>query len=119
MQLAKGSIHAAIQTLIRTAGTSDDELSEILLAGAFGNYIRVESAIRIGLIPPVLKERVKSVGNAAGAGARLALLSDQEMQQARELARKAIHLELAVSPDYQMELMERMMFPEQGLGIRD
>lgn len=110
MQLAKGSIHAAIQTLIHTAGTTDDDLSEILLAGAFGNYIRVESAIRIGLIPPVKKDIVKSIGNAAGAGARLVLLSDLEMQQARELARKAIHLELAVSPDYQMELMERMMF---------
>ena len=111
LQLAKGSIHAAIQTLIRTAGTTDDELSEILLAGAFGNYIRVESAIRIGLIPEVSIERVKSVGNAAGAGARLALLCQQEMEQARTLAKSAVHLELAVSPDYQTELMERMIFP--------
>ncbi len=119
MQLAKGSIHAAIQTLIRTAGATDNDLDEILLAGAFGNYIRVESAIRIGLIPPVSESIVKSVGNAAGAGARLALLSDKEMQQARELAAKAIHLELAVSPDYQMELMERMMFPSaQELASR-
>lgn len=110
VQLAKGSIHAAIQTLIRAAGTTDDELSEILLAGAFGNYIKVESAIRIGLIPAVPKERVRSVGNAAGAGARLALLCEHEMEQANELARQAEHLELAVSPDYQMELMERMMF---------
>ena len=118
MQLAKGSIHAAIQTLIRTAGTTDDDLDEILLAGAFGNYIRVESAIRIGLIPPVAKEIVRSVGNAAGAGARLALLSDLEMQQARELAHIATHLELAVSPDYQMELMDRMMFPEAAASTR-
>lgn len=113
LQLAKGSIHAAIQTLIRTAGTTDNELSEILLAGAFGNYIRVESAIRIGLIPDIDKEKVLSIGNAAGAGARLALLSEQEMDTARKLALNAEHLELAVSPDYQMELMERMMFPEE------
>lgn len=111
LQLAKGSIHAAIQTLIRTAGITDADLSEILLAGAFGNYIRVESAIRIGLIPAVPRDRVLSIGNAAGAGARLALLSVHEMETARQLARKAVHLELAVSPDYQMELMERMMFP--------
>ena len=117
LQLAKGSIHAAIQTLIRTAGTIDDELDEILLAGAFGNYIRVESAMRIGLIPSVGIERVKSIGNAAGAGARLALLCEQEMQEARELARSAQHLELAVSPDYQMELMERMMFPPTPCGL--
>jgi uncharacterized 2Fe-2S/4Fe-4S cluster protein (DUF4445 family) len=111
LQLAKGSIHAAIQTLIRAAGTDDSELSEILLAGAFGNYIRVESAIRIGLIPAIDKERVTSIGNAAGAGARLALLSERETELASRLARSAEHLELAVSPDYQMELMERMMFP--------
>lgn len=113
VQLAKGSIHAAIQTLIHAAGTTDDELSEIMLAGAFGNYIGVESAIRIGLIPSIAKERVISIGNAAGAGARLALLSVQEMNLARELAAKAIHLELSVSPDYQMELMERMMFTQE------
>jgi len=111
MQLAKGSIHAAIQTLIRTAGASDDDLCDLLLAGAFGNYIRVESAIRIGLIPCIDRSKVISIGNAAGAGARLALVCDAEMDAARRLARKAEHLELAVSPDYQMELMERMMFP--------
>lgn len=115
-QLAKGSIHAAIQTLIHAAGTSDNELTEILLAGAFGNYISVESAIRIGLIPDIPAINVKSIGNAAGAGARLALLCEQEMEQARTLARSAQHLELAVSPDYQMELMERMMFPS-GINI--
>lgn len=112
LQLAKGSIHAAIQTLIAIAGTSDDELSQILLAGAFGNYIRVESAIRIGLIPPVDPGVVVSIGNAAGAGARLALLCEQEMDLARDLAASAKHIELAVSAQYQMELMERMMFPE-------
>lgn len=111
LQLVKGSIRAAIQTLICTAGASVDELSEVLLAGAFGNYIRVESAVRIGLIPAVGRDKVISVGNAAGAGARLALLSHYEADVAKELARNARHLELAVSPDYQMELMECMMFP--------
>lgn len=111
LQLAKGSIHAAIQTLIKAAGISDDNLDEILLAGAFGNYIRVESAIRIGLIPSIPIDRVQSVGNAAGAGARLALLSEAEMEYAVELAKSAHHLELAISSDYHMELMERMMFP--------
>lgn len=111
LQLAKGSIHAAIQTLIKAAGISDDDLDEILLAGAFGNYIRVESAIRIGLIPSIPVQCVHSIGNAAGAGARLALLCEWEMEYARELAKSAHHLELAISSDYQMELMERMMFP--------
>ncbi|MCL5105230.1 MAG: ASKHA domain-containing protein [Armatimonadetes bacterium] len=117
MQLAKGSIHAAIQTLIRSAGTTDDELSQILLAGAFGNYIRVESAIRISLIPEIDKSKVISIGNAAGAGARLALLCEHELELARQLALNAEHLELAISPDYQMELMDRMMFPASQLTV--
>ncbi len=117
LQLVKGSIHAAIQSLVKEAGIDDSDIDEIMLAGAFGNYISVESAIRIGLIPWVDAEKVISIGNAAGAGARLALLCDDEMQRARDIARGARHLELAVSPHYQMELMERMMFPEKGAFV--
>jgi len=113
LQLAKGSIHAAIRSIISWAGADIDDVSEIMLAGAFGNYIRVESAIRIGLIPDVGIENVSSIGNAAGAGSRLALLCDHEMATARKLAATAKHLELAVSPAYQMELMDQMMFPEK------
>ncbi len=51
------------------------------------------------------------MGNAAGAGSRLALLSEKEMEVARHLARSADHIELGASPDYQMELMDKMMFP--------
>lgn len=111
LQLAKGSIHAAIQTMIKEAGATDDDLSEILLAGAFGNYIGVGSAIRIGLIPAIDINKVNSIGNAAGVGAKLALLSEVEMEIARQLASSAKHIELAASSDYQNELMERMLFP--------
>ncbi|MEN6356224.1 MAG: ASKHA domain-containing protein [Armatimonadota bacterium] len=117
MQLAKGSIHAAIQTLVKTAGISDSDLDQILLAGAFGSYIRVESAIRIGLIPDISPDKVVSIGNAAGAGAKLALLCEKEMELGRQLARMAEHVELAVSPYYQMELMERMMFPANAVVL--
>lgn len=112
LQLAKGSIHAAIQTLIQSAGASDEDIGQILLAGAFGNYIRVESAIRIGLIPAIEREKVISIGNAAGSGSKLALICEAEMQLARNLAKQAKHIELATSPYYQIELMERMLFPE-------
>ena len=113
LQLAKGSIHAAIRSIISWAGAEVDDVTEIMLAGAFGNYIRVESAIRIGLIPDVGVDNVSSIGNAAGAGARLALQCNHEMETARKLASGAKHLELAVSPAYQMELMDQMMFPEK------
>ena len=74
VQLAKGSILAAATLLCRHAGLSPGDLGEVLIAGAFGNYIRKSSALRIGLLPAVDPERVRFVGNAAGVGARLALL---------------------------------------------
>lgn len=110
LQLAKGSIRAAIETLVYAAGAACDDLSEILLAGAFGNYIGVDSAVRIGLIPNIGREKVVPVGNAAGAGAKLALLSESEMNLAKKIAADAIHVELALSSDYQTALIENMLF---------
>jgi uncharacterized 2Fe-2S/4Fe-4S cluster protein (DUF4445 family) len=112
LQLAKGSIRAAIETLLRVAGASSENLSEILLAGAFGNYIRMESAVRIGLIPPIDIGRIVPVGNAAGAGAKLALISVRERDRASRLAERIEHVELASHPDYENEFMDNMVFPE-------
>lgn len=114
LQLAKGSIRAAIETLLHVAGTQHEELSEIVLAGAFGNYIRKESAVRIGLIPPIDTDRIIPVGNAAGAGAKLALISVGERERAGKLAERTEHIELACHPDYQNELMDKMLFPEMA-----
>jgi len=111
VQLAKGSIHAAIRTLLGLSGASPDDLDEVLLAGAFGNYIRVESALRIGLIPDIPQDRIRSVGNAAGSGSRLALLSVAERAHAAEIAAAVEHVELANHPDYQQAFAELMMFP--------
>ena len=69
MQLAKAAIRAGIQLLQQQSGIDDNRIDQILLAGAFGNYIRRESALRIGLLPDVRIEKIHFVGNAAAAGA--------------------------------------------------
>src|SRR5690606_34278189 len=71
LQLVKGSIASAVTLLLAEAGLHVDELAEVLLAGAFGSYVRLSSALALGLLPPLPPERVRFVGNAAGAGARL------------------------------------------------
>ena len=86
------------------AGADVSDISELLLAGAFGNYIRKESAVRIGLVPDMPIEKITSVGNAAGTGAKLALLSVRERELACELAENTEHVELA-------NHMEMMLFP--------
>jgi uncharacterized 2Fe-2S/4Fe-4S cluster protein (DUF4445 family) len=91
------------------------DLETLYLAGGFGNYLNQTSAQRIGLLPPELPpERIDGVGNAAGVGAKLALLSLDERHRAEEIARQVEHVELATNLDYQMTFMETMLFPERS-----
>ncbi len=113
VQLAKGSIVAAATLLCRHVGLDPAALDEVLVAGAFGNHIRKSSAVRIGLLPPVAAERVRFVGNAAGVGARLALVDHDVLRRGRELAARAEYVDLAVHPDYQAAFMAALAFPER------
>ena len=111
VQLAKGAVRAAVELLLREAGLEAEQLGEVLLAGAFGNYVNPLSILRIGLLPRQLEaSRVHGVGNAAGAGAALALLSLQERKKAEQLAREARHVELFANPEFQDVFAEAMIF---------
>jgi uncharacterized 2Fe-2S/4Fe-4S cluster protein (DUF4445 family) len=110
MQLAKGAIRAGIKLLQKKIGLEDSEIENILLAGAFGNYIRRESALRIGLLPAVEVERIHFVGNAAAAGAQMALLSRQCRDKVGELARKIEYVEIAHEPGFQDVYANSMLF---------
>ncbi len=113
VQLAKGSILAAATLLCRHAGLAPEDLGEVLVAGAFGNYIRKASALRIGLLPPIDPERVRFVGNAAGVGARLALVDARVIERARALSARAEYMDLAGHADYQATFMKALAFPER------
>ena len=110
MQLAKAAIRAGTKLLQNKIGIEDCDIKQILLAGAFGNYIRAESALRIGLLPDVPLECIHFVGNAASSGARMLLLSRQWRRQACELARKIEYVEIAHEPDFQDVFADCMSF---------
>jgi uncharacterized 2Fe-2S/4Fe-4S cluster protein (DUF4445 family) len=112
LQLAKGAIHAGIRVLCNELEIAWSDVQEVLLAGAFGNYVRKQSALRIGLIPEIALDQVHAVGNAAGAGARLALVSRKLWQEADALKNQIDYLELAGRVDFQNEFAEAMLFPE-------
>ncbi|MGI5816763.1 MAG: ASKHA domain-containing protein [Armatimonadota bacterium] len=112
VQLAKGAVRAAIELLCAETGIRCDEIEEVLLAGAFGNYIDRRSALRMGLLPDVRLEQIRGIGNAAGAGALAALLSLDERKRAAELARDAEHVELMANPRFQLVFADSMMFPD-------
>ncbi len=116
LQLVKGSIAAAVSLLLGEAGLEAESLDEVLIAGAFGSHIHVASARAIGLVPPLASGRVRPVGNAAGAGARLALVDRRARQRVEEAAARASFVELAERPDYQVAFVEALPFPESGQG---
>ncbi len=110
VQLAKGAIRSGIAMLQRLTSTPDDRLAELMLAGGFGNYLNIDSAIRIGLIPRLPEGRVSYVGNAAGLGAQMALISETERRRADELARQIQHVSLATHPEFQDAFLEALQF---------
>jgi uncharacterized 2Fe-2S/4Fe-4S cluster protein (DUF4445 family) len=110
VQLEKAAIRAGINILLRKNGIEDSDIKQILLAGAFGNYIRRESALRIGLLPKVSIERIRFVGNTAIAGAQMILISRQCRTKANRLARKIKYIEIAQEKDFQTIFTDSMLF---------
>ncbi len=111
VQLAKGAIASGIAMLQHVAGVPDARVSELMLAGGFGNYLSIASAVRIGLIPDLPRERIRYVGNAASLGAQLSLLSETERTRAEEIARRIEHVSLAAHPDFEQIFVDCMNFP--------
>jgi len=112
VQLCKGAIASGVAMLQHVAAIPTEQIDELMLAGGFGNYLSVRSALRIGLIPPGLPEsRIRYVGNAAALGAQLALVSEAERARAEVIARRIEHVSLAAHPDFEAIFVDCMNFP--------
>ncbi|MEN6350947.1 MAG: ASKHA domain-containing protein [Syntrophomonas sp.] len=112
VQLAKGAIRTAIDILMKEASLEYKDLDKVYLAGSFGNYLDPENTILIGMIPPVKREIVKNIGNAAGEGAVAALLSKTKRQEARQLNEQIRYVELARHAGFQKTFLNNLDFPE-------
>ena len=113
VQLAKAAIRAGIELMCKTLGVEPGDIRRVLLAGAFGNYLKPASACAIGMIPPVLLSRIEPIGNAAGGGSRLCALSDQEYTHSKQLAQDTEFLELASMPEFNDCYVDCLMFGEE------
>lgn len=112
VQLAKGAVAAGFKSMLSLAEITEDDLDRIVLAGAFGSFLRPESAQRIGLLPVGADSgKIEFVGNAALAGARVSLLNVAKRKEAEKTARNIEYIELSGRADFQMFFMETMMFP--------
>jgi uncharacterized 2Fe-2S/4Fe-4S cluster protein (DUF4445 family) len=108
IQLAKGAIRAGIEILLAEAGITADDVDDFIIAGAFGTYISVESALRIGMFPRLPLDRFQQVGNAAGMGARQLLLSRHLRAQIAGLIAQVEYIELTTHVGFRDAFMDSM-----------
>ncbi len=108
LQLAKGAIRAGIQVLLEAQGCAEQDIAQVIIAGAFGFYIDVASAVAVGMLPALPLDRFRQVGNAAGTGARLALLSLARRAEAQALAERVRYIELAGVPGFTRTFVQAM-----------
>jgi uncharacterized 2Fe-2S/4Fe-4S cluster protein (DUF4445 family) len=101
LQLAKAAIRSGIQTLLEANGCPEEEIKQVIIAGAFGTYIDVASAITVGMLPSLPLNRFRQAGNAAGMGAKLALISLAKRVEAKAIASQVKYIELAGTPNFE------------------
>lgn len=106
LQLAKAAIRLGIRALVEAESLTESQIEQVILAGAFGTYIDVESAIEIGMLPALPLERFQQVGNAAGTGARMALISRGHREHAQEIALNDGYIELGSIPEFHRKFAE-------------
>ena len=110
IQLAKGAMRAGLEILLKEAGLTHDDVDEFIIAGAFGTYIDVHSAVIVGMLPPIPLNRFRQVGNAAGIGAKMALVSEPMQKEAADIAKRVEYLELTTYPNFQSIFAEMLRF---------
>lgn len=110
VQLAKAAIRGGLQTLLGEWGFEESDLDGIHIGGAFGSTLKKEDAIEIGLIPNLELDKIHILGNSAGAGASMVLLSKREKELAEEIPHKLEHIELALREDFQNAYIRVMDF---------
>ncbi|MCB9134385.1 MAG: DUF4445 domain-containing protein [Anaerolineales bacterium] len=113
IQLAKGAIHAGLNVLLEATGLPREAVQEVIVAGAFGSFLNIENAIRIGLFPDFPNAQYRQVGNAAALGAKWMLISREARARAVDIARNANYLELTTYPKFNRQFARAMMFPEK------
>ena len=110
VQLAKSAILSGVKILLKQSGLTFEQVDTLFLAGGFGNYINTDSAMRIGLIPSQMKDRIIPLGNTSGTGVLEALKSIRFDQAMHSVISKSILVELANDEDFALEFAMNMMF---------
>ena len=112
VQLAKAAIAAGMEMLAETAGIPMEDIKTLYIAGGFGSHLNVESAVKIGLLPEVLSDRAKILGNAALSGAVQVLLNRNARGTLSDIAAKSQHVNLGGNPKFNEKYIDMMFFAD-------
>jgi uncharacterized 2Fe-2S/4Fe-4S cluster protein (DUF4445 family) len=113
---AKAAIYAGVSLLLREVGFTVDAVERIYIAGGFGNYLNVERAVILGMLPDLPMEKFTFLGNTSVAGAYLTLLSEDLRAEAEDISRKMTYMELSVSRGFMDEYMSALFLPHTDMG---
>ncbi len=108
LQLAKGAMRTGINVLLERNGLVAEDIDQVIIAGAFGTYVNVDSAITIGMLPRLPLDRFHQVGNAAGMGAKQVLISRTRRAEAHAIAKQVGYVELATTPNFARAFAQSM-----------
>jgi uncharacterized 2Fe-2S/4Fe-4S cluster protein (DUF4445 family) len=114
---AKAAIYAGVSVLLKEVGLSLDVVERVYIAGGFGNYLDIDKAIMIGMLPDLPEEKFSFIGNTSIAGAYLCLLSQNMRQEAEEIARKMTYMELSVLRGFMDEYMSALFLPHTNIDL--
>ena len=117
LQKGKAAMFSGAQMALSRLGVKPSEITHIYMAGAFGTYINRESAVNVGMIPEFNTLDIQQVGNAAGTGARMALLSRGVREEARTISRRVEYIELATITEYNQAFMDALLLPHRDLNL--
>ncbi|KPU45396.1 Na(+)-translocating NADH-quinone reductase subunit F [Oxobacter pfennigii] len=110
VQLAKAAVSAGMKILVKEAGIEFKDVETIYVAGGFGNFMNIESALNIGLLPKELAGKVKSIGNSAGTGSKMCLLSESAIGELEKISNSTKYVELSGRPDFEGLFVDSMVF---------
>ena len=116
LKRSKGAIYSAIVSLLNKVEKSLGDIKKIYIAGGFGNYLNIENAVFIGLLPDADRSRYEFIGNSSLAGARMSLLSRDAFMKAHEIYKNITYVDLSSEPNYMDEYVASLFFPHTDLG---
>jgi uncharacterized 2Fe-2S/4Fe-4S cluster protein (DUF4445 family) len=113
--LSKGAVYAGFMVLLKQAGLDFSMIDQILISGGFGQYLNIEKAITIGLLPDIDRNKFKYLGNSSIVGAYMALLSDDYRNEARKISRNMTYIDFSSNHQFMDEFTSALFLPHTDL----